>query len=129
MFTGLLSDRSIEDNSVPPTSFVTHRGQYEWLYVPFGLKTASQTFQRLMYRVLREHEKYALAYIDDVCAYTEGSFEEHIYQLDNVLTAVGDVGLTLKLSKALFAQTELLFVGHIVGNGRILPNPDRLEAI
>ena len=43
------------------TAFVTHRGLYEWLVMPFGVKTASNTFQRVIDELLRNHVEYANA--------------------------------------------------------------------
>lgn len=115
--------------SISLTSFVTHKGQYEWLYMPFGLKCASQTFQRALDRILAKHDDYARAYIDDICCHTSSTFDDHLHQLDCVLKSIEDAGLTLKLSKCKFAKPSVLFVGHVVGNGTIVPNPDRVVAI
>jgi len=52
------------------TAFVTHRGLYEWLTLPFGAVTASQTFQRVMDEALRSHSEYACAYIDDSACFS-----------------------------------------------------------
>jgi len=43
----------MDPESIRLTSFVTHRGQYENIKMPFGLKCASQTFQRAMDKILK----------------------------------------------------------------------------
>lgn len=46
-------------------SFVTHSGQYGWLVVPFGAKTATANYSRVMEEILRPHREYAANYVDD----------------------------------------------------------------
>ena len=38
----------LDDESVPISAFVTPHGQFQWRYMPFGLRNAPATFQRLM---------------------------------------------------------------------------------
>ena len=38
----------MEPQSIPLTAFITHRGHFEWNCLAFGLKAASQTFQRMI---------------------------------------------------------------------------------
>ncbi len=38
------------------TGFITPKGKFEWLRMPFGLKNALSTFQRFMDEVLSECE-------------------------------------------------------------------------
>lgn len=53
----------------------------------FGLHGAAATFQRLMDRVLVNHQGYAAAYIDDVIIYSP-SWEQHLRDLEAMLTTL-----------------------------------------
>lgn len=56
----------MEPNSIAKTAFTVDNGHYEFLRMPFGLKNAPSTFQRLMENVLRSLiVKQCLVYMDD----------------------------------------------------------------
>ena len=49
------------------TAFLTSRGLYEWLVMPFGLCNAPSTFQRLMDAIIKpEYRSFIQTYIDDI---------------------------------------------------------------
>ena len=45
------------------TAFVTDENQWEFVYMPFGAKTASQTYMRMMDKLLAAHKEYACVLI------------------------------------------------------------------
>ena len=96
--------------------------------MPFGCRTASQHFQRVVDDLLRPHSSYAHAYIDDTGVYSM-SWDEHLVHLENVFKAFLDAGMTLKLSKCKFCHSKVKFVGHIVGSGTRSVVQSKLEAI
>ena len=68
----------------PKTAFTCHLGFYEFNVMPFGLKNAPLTFQRLMNKVLREYiDEFVIIYIDDLLIYSK-TFEEHIEHIRKV---------------------------------------------
>ena len=52
----------------PKTAFASQAGKYQFTKMPFGLKGAPSTFQRLMDVVLAPCAQFASAYIDDITA-------------------------------------------------------------
>jgi hypothetical protein len=95
----------------------------------FGMKCASQTFQRAMDKILKPVAECAEAYIDDVCCHTEGSFDDHLVQLERVFVEIEKSGMTLKLSKCNFCKPELVFLGFKVGQAKVAPNPSKVQAL
>lgn len=62
----------------PKTAFSTPFGHYEFKRMPFGLKNAPATFQRLMDRVLTDLQGTELfVYLDDIVLYASSLREHH----------------------------------------------------
>lgn len=111
------------------TAFITMRGLYEFVVMPFGLCNAPATFQRLMDAVVKpEYRAFIETYIDDLMTHSS-SFEEHLRHLEVLLTALREHKLVVKLSKCKFAQQEVKFLGHVVSHKAIKTNPEAVEAI
>ena len=49
------------------TSFVTEFGKFQFKVMPFGLKNAPSTFQRMMDTILEDTHSFARCYLDDIC--------------------------------------------------------------
>ena len=63
------------------TAFITMRGLYEYIVMPFGLCNAPGTFQRLMdHVILPEFREFIETYIDDLMTHSS-SFEDHLKHL------------------------------------------------
>src|SRR6267154_4129203 len=110
------------------TGFISHRGLFEWVVLPFGIKCASSCFMRVMNDLLAPHCEYADAYIDDSAVFS-GGWAEHMKHLGAVLQSFRDVGMTLRLSKCHFAKGRVKFIGHEIGSGTRIPLLDKIEAI
>ena len=46
-----------------------------------------------------------------------------------VLTRINDANMTVKPSKCTFGETIMEFIGHMIEDGTIKPNTDKLEKI
>ena len=96
-------------------AFVTNEGLFQFRVMPFGLCNAPATFERLMDRVLCGMRwSRCLVYLDDVISFGK-SVPEALGRLEEVLARLSDFGLQLKAKKCTFMQTEVAFLGHIVG--------------
>ena len=58
--------------------------------------------------------------IDDASIYSN-SWTDHMSHLREVFSSVREAGLTLKLSKCEFAQSEITFLGYKVGSNGCVP--------
>lgn len=97
--------------------------------MPFGLKNAPATFQRVMDNVLRDLiAKCCLVYMDDIIVFST-SLQEHIESLGKIFRALDRVNLKIQLDKSEFLKREVAFLGHIVTDQGVKPNPDKIIAI
>ena len=95
--------------------------------MPFGLRNAAQTFQRLIDEVLRGLP-FAFAYIDDVLI-ASSDIKKHQDHLLQVFERLAHFGLKINLSKRDFAVSKLNFLGHMIDEQGITPVPEKVRAI
>ncbi|XP_043263448.1 uncharacterized protein LOC122403783 [Colletes gigas] len=111
------------------TAFTTPRGHYEFGRMPFGLKNAPPTFQRLMDQVLTGlHGTELFVYLDDIVVYSS-SLREHEIKIKKLFNRLREHGLTLQTSKCQFLRREVTYLGHIVTAKGVKPDPRNLQAV
>ena len=118
----------LEKTTVEKSAFITSKGLYEFLVLPFGVKTALATFQRMMLDVVLKGLDFADAYIDNVEVDTPTSFSQHLLELRQVLQRLRECKLHAQPSKCKIAKTTVDFVGHRVGGDRIEPQQALIQS-
>ncbi|KAL0200063.1 hypothetical protein M9458_003250, partial [Cirrhinus mrigala] len=118
----------LTDEAKPKTAFSTPFGHRQYRTLPFGLHGAPATFQRLMDVVLRPHQTYAAAYLDNVVIHSE-AWEDHLERLRRVLSELRRAGLTANPRKCHLAMNEAKYLGFTVGRGLIKPQENKIKAI
>ncbi len=108
--------------SVPPF------GQYEWLRLPFGLKSSPARFCLMLSTVLKGCEDFCGMYIDDLLVFSD-SWEDHVRHISELFTRFETAGLTVKLSKCFFGCAQIEYLGHVVGEGRVSPGDLKVKAL
>ena len=109
------------------TCVTTPFGAWEWLYMPFGLRNAGSTFQRMMDR-LADGLDFCFTYLDDLLV-ASASLAQHTVHLRRVMERLKDFGLIINPSKCDFAKPNITFLGHEVSAAGIAPLSRHLEAI
>uniref|UniRef100_A0ABD2VXI5 RNA-directed DNA polymerase n=1 Tax=Trichogramma kaykai TaxID=54128 RepID=A0ABD2VXI5_9HYME len=112
---------------IQKTAFISPVGLFEFLFMPYGLRNASQTFQRYVNQALGDFD-FVFIYIDDVLI-ASNSREEHELHLKAVLERLKQHNLRLNLAKCVFGQSEVVFLSHVVNANGFSPLPDKVQDI
>ena len=119
----------VAEEDKPKTAFVVNGKLYESNVMPFDSQNAPSTFQRLIDRVLHGLTcKQCLIYIDDVLIFSK-SFEQHLIDIDEVLSRIIFAGLKFKPTKCTFATNEVNYLGFRINNKGIHATEKKIEAI
>jgi len=97
--------------------------------MPFGLAGAPSSSCRLMSIVLRDLLwKVCLCYLDDIVIFARTP-KELLERLRIVLDRLRDVGLKVKPSKCALFKTKIHFLGHLISEHGVEPQPEKIKAI
>ena len=113
----------VDEKSRHLTAFVTPWALYEWLRIPFGLRNAPPSFQRFVNQMLSDMKGTVCEpYLDDVLAFSK-EFEDHVKDLDKILTRMRSRGIKLRAEKCHFAKKEVRYLGRLVSADGYRPDP------
>lgn len=120
----------LDENSRDKTAFtIPGRPLYEFVRMPFGLWNAAQSMCRLMDLVIPSVFRQSIfVYIDDLLI-VSADFNTHIERLTTVAERLRLANLTINVEKSSFCMKSIKYLGHIVGNGTIKPDPNRVQGI
>ena len=106
------------------TAFVTPTGNYHYKIMPFGLKNAGSTNQRMMTRMFESQlGKSIEIYVDDMVVKSI-VVSEHLGDLGSTFGVLRKHKLRLNASKCLFDVGSSKFLGYTVTYRGIEVNPD-----
>ena len=112
---------------VPKTAVITPFGLFEFLRMPFGLKNAAQSFQRLMDSVLRDMP-FVFVYLDDILIGSR-TRQEHLQHVRALFERLDQHGLIIKPAKCVFGVSSIQFLGHLISKNGAVPLPSKVEAV
>ena len=119
----------IHPNSTEYTAFVTPNGQYEYITMPFGLKNTPSVFQRAILTALGDLAySYVVVYLDDVLIIAD-SIDQALERSYIVLNTLVNAGFSFNFSKYSFLKTSALYLGYVIQNGKVRPNPGKIQAL
>ncbi|XP_055309115.1 uncharacterized protein K02A2.6-like [Sitodiplosis mosellana] len=117
----------LDEESKKLCTFATPYGNYRFLRLPFGIKTAPGVFQQLNFENFGDIEN-VMIYFDDILIVGR-TRKEHDEVLKKVLDRAREKNVRFNINKAQIALEEVKYLGHIFSYNQIKPDPERLLAI
>ncbi|XP_076035252.1 uncharacterized protein LOC143021537 [Oratosquilla oratoria] len=117
----------LSERSRAISAFITPEGLYQFTVLPFGLRNAPATFQRLM-NIVTAGLVGVRCYLDDLVVFSD-SWGEHVDRLRALFAVLAAHSLTVNLAKSEFGHARITFLGHVVGKGEVQPIAAKITAI
>ncbi|KAL0373855.1 UNVERIFIED_CONTAM: Retrovirus-related Pol polyprotein from transposon gypsy [Sesamum radiatum] len=107
------------------TSFITNQGIYCYNVMPFGLKNAGATYQRLVNRMFKNQIGSTMeVYVDDMLV--KSKEEDHLRELKRAFDIMRNYGMKLNPEKCTFGIRGGKFLGYMVSEKGIDANPEKI---
>nr|KYP36420.1 Retrovirus-related Pol polyprotein from transposon 17.6 [Cajanus cajan] len=111
------------------TAFITDSANFCYKVMPFGLRNAGATYQRLMDKIFRRQiGKCMEVYVDDMVIKST-SANGHIRDLGTIFDEVRRHHMRLNSAKCTFGVAGGKFLGFMLSKRGIEANPDKCQAI
>uniref|UniRef100_A0A0K0G3G2 RNA-directed DNA polymerase n=1 Tax=Strongyloides venezuelensis TaxID=75913 RepID=A0A0K0G3G2_STRVS len=108
------------------TGFPTHIGIFQYKRIPMGLVGSPDFFNHVMEKIFNDDNKFV--YLDDILL-TDNEIPVHIENIKSALEKAHTLGLKFSLSKCLFFQQSLEYLGFIISKDGVTPNPAKTKAL
>ena len=119
----------IHDEDVEKTAFNTQFAAFAWVVMPFGLRNALSTFQRVVNDLLQDHLGiFVWLCIDDILVFSKDA-EEHQRHLNLVHELLHRQQLFPCIDKSTFFQSRVPFCGYIVDKDGVHMDPEKIKVI
>lgn len=117
----------LEEDDIQKTAIITPFGLFEFPYMTFGLCNAAQTFQRFVNKVIQGLD-FCFAYLDDILIASRDE-TEHLQHLRILFKRLDEFGVVINISKCVFGQPEVNFLGYQINKNGSKPLQAKVEAI
>ena len=109
------------------TTLNTHKGLFQWNRLPYGISSSSAIFQSVMDDTLAG-VPMTCCRIDDILISGRND-EEHLINLNNVITRLELRGFKCKVEKSSFMEDHVVYLGHVVSASGIRPVQSKVDSL
>ena len=117
----------MSEDDIKKTAITTPFGLFEYCQMPFGLRNASQTFQRFVNQIFGDLS-FVTCYIDDILIYLICK-EDHVSHVKQVFERLTHHKLRISLDKCVFFVNEVNFLGCSISKNGIKPQSSKVDVI
>lgn len=119
----------MKPEDIMKTAFTTPTGHWEFTRMPFGLKNAPARFQRMIdIALMGLNHLQCFTYLDDVIIFAS-SLKDHESKIRSVFDRLRLNNLKLQPDKCEFMRHEVQYLGHIISEEGVKPNPDKTQIV
>ncbi|GJW62960.1 reverse transcriptase domain-containing protein [Tanacetum coccineum] len=110
-------------------AFHTPHGVYCYTKMPFGLKNAGATYQRLVDKAFEKQAGRNLeVYVDDLVIKSHTK-AELLRDIEETFRTLRKINMKLNPKKCTFGAVKGMFLGYMIGPEGIKPCPEKIEAV
>lgn len=106
-------------------AFRWNRVHYRFTCAPFGIKTMTSLFQRVMDKIFGDLT-YVAVYVDDITIFSENPVT-HVYHLVEVIRRLNNWKLPIRMDKSRFLQKRVRILGFIVSGEGVEKDPEKVK--
>ena len=123
----------LDEHSSKMTTMHTSLGRYRWLRLPFGISSAPEEFQSRLLSALDGLDGI-ICIADDILVFGEGNTSEqaeidHDRRLVALMERCTEKQIKLNPEKFRFKVREVKFMGHVISDKGMKPDPEKVEAV
>ena len=119
----------MDEEDQEKTAFIMSQGLYCYKVMPFGLKNAGATYQRLVNKMFNKQiGRNMEIYVDDMLVKSKEELT-HLDDLKETFTSLKKYQMKLNLSKCVLGVASGKFLGFMVSQKGIEANPEKVQAI
>ena len=119
----------MEPSDQEDTAFITPTGIYCYTAMPFGLKNAGATYQRLVNKMFKDKLGDTMeVYIDDMVVKSKKA-EDHLHDLEDAFRILNEYNMKLNPAKCHFGVKAGKFLGYMVTKRGIEASPEQIKAV
>ncbi|KAI8116310.1 Transposon Tf2-6 polyprotein [Lucilia cuprina] len=117
----------VTDRTKQILTFSTPWGRYSCKRLPFGISSAPEVFQSLMQQLFSHLPNVKVA-IDDILVHSK-NLNELRATTNKVINIIENNGLKLNKEKCKFEQSQVKFLGHVISDTGLRPDPEKIDAV
>lgn len=117
----------LDEESSKLCTFITPMGRYRFLRLPFGIASAPEVFHKIIHNLFVQVPGVNTM-MDDIVVWGSTQ-EEHDDRLKKVLDIAREANLKLNRDKCEFNVSQMTFIGDLIGQDGVRPDPKKVAAI
>ncbi|XP_003241242.1 uncharacterized protein K02A2.6-like [Acyrthosiphon pisum] len=126
-FSNAYNQLKVDSETSKLLAWSTHKGTYEVLRLPYGIKPATAIFQREVEKIFKDCA-FTANLLDDIVV-TGRNDEEHFKNLAEVFKRCKRAGFQFNRSKCQFFQPSIKYLGHIIDKDGLRKDPEKVNCI